>query len=292
MLATESLNSLAADLDTWDTLRLAQAFAEDQLQAVAAVQKAASQIAKAVDAALPRLANGGRLIYVGAGTSGRLGLLDAVELTPTFSWPPQRALSCMAGGEKALWKAVEGAEDNLHMGKQDLLNHTPTNSDVVIGLAASGTTPYVQGALEAAKELGALSIGIANNPNTPVVLLCDIPIVLETGPELIAGSTRLKAGTAQKIALNTFSSSIMVRLGKVYGNLMVDVQPTNVKLKERALRLVMTITGAHKAIALEALEASGYQVKVAAVMVAKDLGANVARELIKEYQGNLRATLS
>jgi len=198
---------------------------------------ASAQIERAVDAALPRLQRTGRLIYVGAGTSGRLGLLDSVELAPTFSWPPHRACAVVAGGAQAVLQAAEGAEDDHAQGAAQLRALDPTGDDVVLLISASGSTPFVRGALEAARATGCLTIGMVNNLGTPIAAASEIAIVLDTGAEVVSGSTRLKAGTAQKIALNTFSSALMVRLHKVYGNLMVDLRATNTKLQQRALRL-------------------------------------------------------
>jgi N-acetylmuramic acid 6-phosphate etherase len=256
------------------------------------VRRAADSIADAVDAAVPRLEAGGRLIYIGAGTSGRLGLLDSVELYPTFSWPPERALALLAGGRDALYRAVEGAEDNRERGAQDLQAVNPSRDDVVILLAASGATPYVMGAVAAARAAGALTIGIGNNAGAPIALEAEIGIVLETGYELISGSTRLKAGTAQKIALNTFSSAVMVRLNKVYGNLMVDLKPTNAKLMDRAVRLTVLATGATDDRARAVLEESGFHVKCAIVAIARNLTPAQARERLAAVRGSVRAALA
>jgi N-acetylmuramic acid 6-phosphate etherase len=264
---------------------------EDQSLAAEAVKRAAPGIAFAVEAAAPRLDAGGRLIYVGAGTSGRLGLLDSVELYPTFSWPPERAVAILAGGHGALFRAVEGAEDDRERGAQDLLALEPTADDVVILLAASGATPYTRGAVEAARSAGALTIGIGNNAEAPIALEADIGILLETGNEIISGSTRLKAGTAQKIALNTFSSAVMVRLHKVYGNLMVDLKPTNAKLKRRAVQLARLATGASEERAREVLGECDYHVKVAIVAIAKSLSPAQARERLARTKGSVRAAL-
>ena len=290
-LSTEAINEQYRDLDTWDTARVVQALADDQLGAVEAVRRATGQIAQAADLATERLRRGGRLIYAGAGTSGRLGFLDSAELPPTFSWPPERALVCIAGGPQAVWRAVEGAEDDLEAGRGGFLAHHPTANDVVIALAASGTTPYPQGVLLAAGDIGALRIGIANNADTPILELAEVAIALETGPEVISGSTRLKAGTAQKIALNTLSSAVMVRLGKVYGNLMVDMQATNTKLVGRAIRLTRTATGVAEEEARAALEACGWKVKTAIVMLKKNLGAGEAQALLDSVDGKVRKAL-
>ncbi|MDB5755517.1 MAG: N-acetylmuramic acid 6-phosphate etherase, partial [Massilia sp.] len=244
MLKTETPSREHAQLDQYPTTELINALADDQLTAVNAVRAAAPSLAAAVTAALPRIEAGGRLIYVGAGTSGRLGVLDSVELYPTFSWPKERALALLAGGASAMFVAVEGAEDDFDQGGADLRATSPGANDVVLLLAASGATPYVLGALSAAREAGALTIGFANNIDAPVARQAEIGVTLDTGSEIISGSTRLKAGTSQKIALNTFSSALMVRLNKVYGNLMVDLMPTNAKLVLRAVRLTMIATGA------------------------------------------------
>lgn len=290
-MTTESINPQTQDLDLLATADLVQTIAQDQENAVAAVLAARAQIATAVDLATARLAAGGRLLYAGAGTSGRLAYLDSSELTPTFGWSPAKAIVAMAGGRDAVFKAVEGAEDDFAMGKQDTLALKPSANDVLIGIAASGATPYVLGALEAAKEVGALRIGLSNNPNAPVLHNADVPILLETGAEAISGSTRLKAGTAQKIALNTLSSSIMVRLNKVYGNLMVDVQATNIKLVARAVRLTCLATGANEANAQAALEQCGWHVKTAIVMLRKSLDATAAKTLLESVQGSVRRAL-
>lgn len=291
MLNTEQPDSRHPELDLYPTEQLVAAFTEDQVFAARVVDAARASLARAVDAAAPRLARGGRLIYVGAGTSGRLGLLDGVELWPTFSWPNERAVALLAGGRNALFVAVEGAEDNHAQGAADVRAVAPTANDVVIGLAASGRTPYVLGGLEAARAAGALTIGLANNPNSPAAAAAEIGVTLDTGSEVISGSTRLKAGTAQKIALNTLSSAIMVRLHKVYGNLMVDVMPTNEKLYRRAIALTVRATGATDADAKAALESCRYRVKVAIVMLRRQLDAAAAEAALAAVQGNVRAAL-
>ncbi len=288
---TETPSPRHADLDLYATDALVGAFTEDQVHAAQVVHAARAQLARAVDAGAPRLARGGRLIYVGAGTSGRLGLLDSVELWPTFSWPKERAVALLAGGRDALFVAVEGAEDDRERGAADVRAVAPAADDVVIGLAASGATPYVLGALAAARAAGALTIGLANNPASPVAAAAEIGLTLDTGSEVISGSTRLKAGTAQKIALNTLSSALMVRLHKVYGNLMVDVMPTNAKLHRRAIALTARATGASDVAAKAALEACRYRVKVAIVMLQRGLDATAAEAALAAVQGNVRAAL-
>ncbi|MBB5233899.1 N-acetylmuramic acid 6-phosphate etherase [Deinococcus budaensis] len=288
---TEAVDPGHADLDRLGVQALVQVLADDQRAAVEAVRAAAPALARAVEAALPRLADGGRLVYLGAGTSGRLGILDATELTPTFSWPPERALGLIAGGEGAIRQAVEGAEDDPALGEADLRAVGVGPGDVVIAVAASGTTPYVLGAARAARAAGALTVGLANNPGTPLLAACECPVLLDTGPEVISGSTRLKAGTAQKIALNTLSSALMVRLGKVYGNLMVDVRASNSKLAARALHLTRHATGAGEAEARAALDAAGGHVKTALVMLRLDLGAPEAEARLAAAGGHARTAL-
>lgn len=289
--STEAPDSRHPDLDLYATEDLVKAFVDDQLNAVAAVQAAAPQLARAVDLAAPRLARGGRLIYAGAGTSGRLGLLDSVELRPTFSWPSERAIAVLAGGETALWRAVEGAEDDAEQGAADIAALHPTADDVVIALAASGATPYALGALQAARAAGSLTIGIANNPDAPVAANAEVGITLATGSEIISGSTRLKAGTAQKIALNTLSSSIMVRLNKVYGNLMVDLLPTNAKLYRRAHHLTCLATGADADSARQMLEDCDYRIKTAIVALKRGIDADAAQALLDANGGSVRSSL-
>jgi len=291
-LHTEQPHPDHAGLDRYDTVTLVHALVADQARAAQAVQASGADIARAVDAAAPRLRAGGRLIYVGAGTSGRLGLLDSVELNPTFSWPRERSPALLAGGERALFVAVEGAEDNCEAAVADMVAAQPTPNDVVLLLAASGTTPYAIAAAGAARSAGALTIGMANNPGTPLLAACEIAITLDTGPELISGSTRLKAGTAQKIALNTFSSAVMVRLNKVYGNLMVDLRATNAKLAQRALRLTIAATGADEDRARTALQASGQRVKVAVVMLKAGIDAASAEARLEAAQGSVHQALA
>jgi len=291
VLNTERPSECHPDLDRYPIPELVDAFIDDQWHALNAVRGARAQIADAVTRAVPRIAGGGRLVYVGAGTSGRLGVLDSVELYPTFSWPKARAVALLAGGQQAMFEAVEGAEDSLEQGRLDLEAAGVDARDVVILLAASGATPYVMGALEAALAAGALTIGIANNPAAPVTLGANVAITLNSGSEVISGSTRLKAGTSQKIALNTLSSAIMVRLNKVYGNLMVDLQPTNAKLYRRAISLTMRATGANEDTARQALAACNYQVKVAIVSILQKIDVAQAQARLDAAQGSVRAAL-
>lgn len=291
MLSTETPSKQHLELDLYPTAQLVDAIIDDQFDAVRAVRLASSQIAQAVTQALPRIKNGGRLIYVGAGTSGRLGVLDGVELTPTFSWPNEKAIGLLAGGHSAMFTAVEGAEDDEQQGATDLLNLELQVNDVVLLLAASGATPYVMGALRVGREAGALTIGIANNENAPVCENAEIGITLNTGNEIISGSTRLKAGTAQKIMLNSFSSALMVQLNKVYRNLMVDVKPTNIKLKRRTISLTMYATGCDEVLASDTLKQCDYHVKTAIVAILNNSSVASAKDRLTECEGSVRRAI-
>lgn len=292
MLTTETPSAQHTTLDLYSTDKLIEILIEDQFDAVHAVRAAAAQITAAVTQALPRIMQGGRLIYVGAGTSGRLGVLDSVELFPTFSWPHERAIGLLAGGHEAMFTAIEGAEDDAAQGAADLLALEVQTSDVVLLLAASGATPYVMGALQAARDCAALTIGFANNADAPVTLQADIGITLNTGRELISGSTRLKAGTSQKIALNTFSSALMIRLNKVYGNLMVDLKPTNAKLLRRAISLTMFATGCDEVIASTMLAQCDQHVKTAIIAIHNHCSVAMAQARLVQTHGNVRAALN
>jgi N-acetylmuramic acid 6-phosphate etherase len=291
MLNTESPSTQHTELDRYATPDLVAAFVDDQMQAVQAVRAAGVDLARAVDTALPRMRAGGRLIYAGAGTSGRLGVLDSVELYPTFSWPFERAIGLLAGGDTAMFKAVEGAEDDAEQGARDMQTAGCGPNDVVLLVAASGSTPYVLGALQAARSAGALTIGFANNPNAPVTQQAEIGITLDTGSEVISGSTRLKAGTSQKIALNTFSSALMVRLNKVHGNMMVDLKATNAKLVRRAVALTMRATGCDEALAHKTLLACDHHVKVAVVAIQCGVDVATARERLAIAGDSVRGAL-
>ena len=292
MLKTEAPSDKHPELDRYPVDELVDAFIEDQSQALAAVRDASTELARAVDAAAQRLQHGGRLIYVGAGTSGRIGVLDCAELFPTFSWPRSRALALIAGGRDAFFHSVEGAEDSAEQGERELLATGVEEDDVVILVAASGTTPFVLGAQRAACAAKALTIAIVNNPDSALARNADIAITLDTGSELISGSTRLKAGTAQKVALNTLSSAIMVRLNKVYGNLMVDLQPTNDKLFRRAVNLTMLAAKVDEQTAQRALAACGYRVKVAIVSLVCRLDITGAEARLIAAHGSVRGALA
>lgn len=291
MLKTETPSAEHAELDLYPLERLVEVLIDDQFDAVRAVRAAAPQISAAVTQALARILQGGRLIYVGAGTSGRLGVLDSVELFPTFSWPQARALGVLAGGHAAMFASIEGAEDDAAQGVADLTALAVQAHDVVLLLAASGATPYVLGALQAARAGAALTIGIANNIDAPLTAGAELGITLDTGCELISGSTRLKAGTAQKIALNSFSNALMIKLNKVYGNLMVDLQPNNAKLRRRAVSLTMLATGCDELSARRTLESCGQEVKTAIVALLNQSSVEMARVRLVENHGNVRAAL-
>lgn len=288
---TETLSPRYVDLDAWPSLDALDAMLESQLAAVAAIRPALPALAEAVEAAAKRLGATGRLVYVGAGTSGRIGVQDGVELTPTFDWPPERMVFAMAGGEPALLRSVENAEDDVEGARARMEALGIGRADVVIGVAASGTTPYTVAAIEAARARGALTIAVASNPGAPLLAAARHAILVETGPEVVAGSTRMKAGTAQKVVLNLFSTQVMVRLGRVYKGLMVHMRPTNAKLRIRGARMVERIVGCDADSAARAFEASGGDVKVA-LLVANGLTAARARAVLAKNEGDVRAALS
>jgi N-acetylmuramic acid 6-phosphate etherase len=290
-MTTEDISPRYFDLDLWDNIEALKALYEGQLAAIAALGPALPAIAAAVDAATPRLRRGGRLVYAGAGTSGRIAAQDGAELTPTFGWPREQVVLAMAGGERALQASVEGAEDSAAAGAARMEEIGAGADDVVLGLAASGATPFTVAALEAARRRGALTVGIANNPGSRLLEVCDHPILLETGAEAIAGSTRLKAGTAQKAALNLFSTLAMVRLGRVYGGLMTHMQPTNAKLRQRAAQMVATIAGCAEPAAAAAVADADGDVKLAALL-ALGVKAADAKALLARHDRNLRAAIA
>ncbi len=289
---TERQNPASAELDTLSALDFARLMNRLDAAVSLAVAEVLPQIAQAIDTIADCLNAGGRLFYMGAGTSGRLGVLDATELVPTFSLPPERAVALIAGGEQAIVRSVEGAEDSAEQGQADLQRHGFGAGDVLVGVAASGGTPYVIGGLAHARQMGAPTIAVVCNPGSPVAAAADIPIEVVTGPEILTGSTRLKAGTAQKMVLNMISTGAMVRMGKVYGNLMVDVQPTNAKLRQRAIRIVSEITGVGSIEAGNLLQAAGWQVKTAALMGLAGVGADEAQSSLDRANGHVRRALA
>lgn len=277
---TEERQADSAGLDLLETRDLVDLLVRDQGEAVAAVRAQSATLARVVDAVAERLRLGGRVHYVGAGTSGRLGVLDASEMPPTFGTPNELVCAHIAGGERALRHAVEGAEDDAEEGQRALRDHVAPG-DVVVGISASGGARYVVAALEHARSIGALTIAITSSGASALVRAADEAIALPTGAEVLSGSTRLKAGTAQKIVLNTLSTAVMVRMGKVHDNLMIDVVATNDKLRARAQRLVGILTGADDERVQAALESSGGSAKVAVVMIARSVDAERARELLR-----------
>jgi N-acetylmuramic acid 6-phosphate etherase len=290
-MSTEAMSPRTIGLDTWSTADILDAMAEGQLAAVAAVRAALPALAGAAEAAVARLRQGGRLVYVGAGTSGRIAVQDGAELPPTFNWPLDRLVLIMAGGEPALLRSVEGAEDDQQAAAAAVARHAIGAADVVVAVAASGTTPFTRKLQALARAAGALTIALANNREAPLLAEAAQPVLLETGPEVIAGSTRMKAGTAQKAALNLLSTLIMVRLARVYDGLMVDMQATNIKLIGRAERMVRHVTGVDSAAARAALERSGGHVKTA-VLVARGLSPEAARAALTAADQDLRKALS
>jgi N-acetylmuramic acid 6-phosphate etherase len=266
-MGTERSSPRYSYIDTWNAEDIAESILEGQLAAVAAAHAASSEIAAAALAIRVRLEDRGRLVYVGAGTSGRLAVQDGAELTPTFDWPEERLLLLMAGGQDALLRSIEGAEDNIQEATRLIEQHAIATQDAVIAVAASGTTPFTLTCLRESKRRGALTVGIANNRQSPILAEAHHSICLDTGPEPIAGSTRLKAGTAQKVALNTLSSVLMILLGKVYRGLMVDVRALNEKLVRRSEEMLVQLTGRSRDEAHYALQRAGGKVKVATLLL-------------------------
>jgi N-acetylmuramic acid 6-phosphate etherase len=275
-----------ADIDTWAPRDALDAMIEGQLAAVAAVRAARGAIERAALAMEARLRDGGRLIYAGAGTSGRLAVQDGAELMPTFSWPPERLLLLIAGGREALRQAVGGAEDEAAKAAELIRQHGVSAADVLIAVAASGTTPFTLACEREAGHRGALTIGIANNPGTPLLLEAEHPILLDTGPEPIAGSTRMNAGTAQRITLNLLSSLVMIRLGRVYKGLMVDVQASNAKLAHRREAIVHRLTGGSPQDVRDALSRAGGSIKLA-VLLLEGGDLEMARAVLDRAGGRL-----
>jgi N-acetylmuramic acid 6-phosphate etherase len=290
-LLTEERNPKTWDIDRLDTLAMITLINDEDQTVPQAVARALPAIAQAIDAIVARLRTGGRLFYIGAGTSGRLGVLDASECPPTYGTPPELVQGVIAGGREAVFGALEGVEDDPVAGASDLRARGLVAGDAVVGIAASGRTPYVLGALAYARSLGALAVGVANNTPSPVLDAAEIAIAIVTGPEAISGSTRMKAGTAQKLVLNTLSTGIMVRLGKVYGNLMIDVQVKNDKLLQRARGIVMQIAGIDEGKAAALLDATHNDVKAAIVMARRGVSADEARALLNAAGGLLREVI-
>ncbi len=291
-LATEQISEQTQDLDRWSALKIVTRMNREDMQVVKAVRTQLPQIARAVELIVARLSRGGRLIYVGAGTSGRLGVLDASECPPTFGVSPNLVRGVIAGGSRALVRSSEGAEDDAQAGGRDLQRIHLNELDVVVGIAASGRTPYVVGALKHAKQIGVARIALVNAWPSPIADLADVVIAPLTGAEIISGSTRLKAGSAQKMVLNMLSTASFVRLGKVYRNLMVDVQASNVKLKTRAVRILCEATGMAEAQAKKLLPRVNWEVKTAIVMILSKVEAQEARRRLKKANGFVREAIN
>jgi len=290
-LTTEARNPLTGELDRLSALELVNLINSEDAKVADAVGEESESIASAIDVIADRLSRGGRLIYMGAGTSGRLGVLDAVECPPTFNTRPELVIGLIAGGPEGLVRAVEGAEDSKEMGRKDLQELELSNLDVVVGIAASGRTPYVKGALDYARETGAFAIGFSCNRDAEIIQHADLSIIPVVGPEVLSGSTRLKAGTATKMVLNMLTTGAMVRMGKTYSNLMVDVQATNEKLTERAQGIVESLTGCTHSEARELLKRCDGELKTAVVSQNLGLSADASRDRLRSVNGHLRQAL-
>lgn len=290
-LLTEQVNPNSQNLDQLSSLQLVELFNQEDALTLAAIAEAKQELAQAIDLTTASLRQGGRLFYVGAGTSGRLGVLDAAECPPTFCTPPEMVQGIIAGGAGALVRSSEDLEDRAEDGSDAIAQRQISQKDVVVGIAAGGTTPFVHGALKAAKQRGATTIAITCVPKEQVKIEADVDIRLLTGPEIVAGSTRLKAGTVTKMALNILSTSVMVGLGKVYGNRMIDVAVTNRKLHDRALKMLEDLTDLNREDCGFLLERSGRRVKLALLMHWTGLDAEAGQSLLDKSQGNLRAAV-
>ena len=290
-IATEQRNPNTMNIDALSTLDMIKLINSEDHRVAEAVSLVTDKIAEAVDVIADRLSRGGRLIYCGAGTSGRLGILDAVECPPTYSTEPEMVQGLIAGGYPAIFKAVEGAEDSKELGVQDMKGISFASGDVLVGVAASGRTPYVLGCMEYAKELGAATVSVTCCPGSVLDTFADIGIAPAPGPEVVTGSPRMKSGTAQKMVLNMLSTGAMIKLGKVYGNLMVDVKPSNEKLIRRCVTIVCAATECDEAAATAALEACEYRPKTAIVMILCGVGAEEARAMLDQADGRIARVL-
>jgi len=290
-LTTEKRNETSTNIDNMSTLEILTTINNEDMTVAKCVQEVLPQINETVEIVYHSLKRGGKLFYVGAGTSGRIGILDAVECPPTYSTPPDLVQAVMAGGVQAFEKAAEGVEDDERLGAQDLQERNLTNLDVVIGIAASGRTPYVIGALKYAKEAGASTISLSSNKGAAISQYADTKIEVITGPEVITGSTRMKAATAHKLILNMITTTSMIKIGKVYENLMVDLKVSNKKLAERAKNIVSTITNVSYQKAQEVLETTNFEVKPAIVMIKADTSFENAKKYIKEADGFVRKAI-
>lgn len=290
-LITEQRNPNSMNVGSLSALEIVQLMNEEDKQVPLAIEKCLPQIAQAVERIVSTFQQGGRLVYIGAGTSGRLGVLDASECPPTFGVSPEMVKGIIAGGERALRHPIEGAEDSKAQAVVDLQTIQFSSKDVLVGIAASGRTPYVIGALEYAKSLGSVTVSIASNPNSAMANIVDIAIDTVVGPEVLTGSSRLKSGTAQKLVLNMLTTTSMILMGKCYQNLMVDVQASNEKLKARAIRIVMQATDCDKALAEETLKQADQNAKLAIMMILSGLGRAQAEALLEKHQGKLQLAL-
>jgi N-acetylmuramic acid 6-phosphate etherase len=290
-LSTEGRNPSTLNIDRVSTLDMITLINEEDKKVAIAVEKEKDQIAKAVDVIAERMLQGGRLIYIGAGTSGRLGILDASECPPTYGVSFDLVQGVIAGGNTAIFKAVEGAEDSMTLGREDVMKIKLSKEDIICGIAASGRTPYVIGAMKYGREVGAAVLAVTMNKESEMTEYADIPISIEVGPEVIMGSTRMKAGTAQKMVLNMLSTGAMIKLGKVYGNLMVDVQPSNEKLRVRARRIVKLATEADDEIINMTLEETAYNVKLSILIIETGLSIIEARKLLEKHKGYIAKAL-
>lgn len=290
-LITEQRNPNSMHVDSLSALEIVQLMNDEDKQVPLAIEKCLPQIAQAVECIVAAFQQGGRLVYIGAGTSGRLGVLDASECPPTFGVSPEMVKGIIAGGERALRHPIEGAEDSKSQAVVDLQTIQFSSKDVLVGIAASGRTPYVIGALEYAKSLGSVTVSIASNPNSAMANIVDIAIDTVVGPEVLTGSSRLKSGTAQKLVLNMLTTASMILMGKCYQNLMVDVQASNEKLKARAIRIVMQATDCDKALAEEALKQADQNAKLAIMMILSGLDRAQAETLLEKHQGKLQLAL-
>lgn len=291
LLVTEQNNPDTVNIDACSTIELVTMINNEDKKVAPAIEKVLEQIAKAIDGATERLSMGGRMLYFGAGTSGRLGVIDASECPPTYGTSPEMVQGIIAGGKNAIFNAAEGDEDNEPGGANAVKSLHVTNTDVVVGIAASGRTPYVLGALKAGNEAGALTIGICNNPDVPMMKIAQITIAPITGPEAIQGSTRMKAGSAQKMVLNMLSTGVMVKLGKVYKNLMVDVVSNNEKLVDRAKRIVTAATDCDENTASAKLLECDYNVKLSIVSILTGKDKETAKRLLEENKGYVKKTI-
>ena len=290
-LITEQRNPNSMHVDSLSALEIVQLMNEEDKQVPLAIEKCLPQIAQAVECIVAAFQQGGRLVYIGAGTSGRLGVLDASECPPTFGVSPEMVKGIIAGGERALRHPIEGAEDSKTQAVVDLQTIQFSSKDVLVGIAASGRTPYVIGALEYAKSLGSVTVSITSNPNSAMANIVDIAIDTVVGPEVLTGSSRLKSGTAQKLVLNMLTTASMILMGKCYQNLMVDVQASNEKLKARAIRIVMQATDCDKTLAEETLKQANQNAKLAIMMILSGLDRAQAEALLEKHQGKLQLAL-